>query len=138
MLLSISCRLRLSRQSVPASSTARAASCVRNSSVCQFDLAHAAGGIDPRGERIADGPRRDGSFLHRRIPAIRAAMPTRRGFSSAFKPSCDHRAVLARQGHHVRNRAEAEEITVLIQERFLLALRWRQASLNATPTPAIP
>ena len=84
-------------------------------------LAHAPGGVDARRERIADRPRGDGALLH-------GAFGHQRGDADALRvgqrpqAAGDHRAVLARQRHDVRDGAEAQKITVLVQQLLLVAL----------------
>ena len=84
------------------------------------DLAHAPSGIDPGRKRIADGsggdpPVADAALRHqgREADALR--------IFQTFQALGDHGAVLARQGHDVRHRAEAEEIAVFPQQRRRVA-----------------
>ena len=88
-------------------------------------LAQAAGRIDARREREADGRGRDGAAL--RAALVQQCADARPGAGVDLRQPLRHEiAVLAREGHDVRHRADGDEVAVFAQDPVAAALERAQ------------
>ena len=98
-------------------------------------LAQTAGRVDARREREADGRGRDGAALGAAL-VQHARMPGR-GAGVDLRQSLRHKvAVLAREGHDVRHRADGDQVTVIAQDPVTVALERAQELIGHTHTQA--
>ena len=88
-------------------------------------LAQAAGRIDARREREADGRGRDGAALRAALVQQRADARPGAGVDLC-QPLRHEIAVLAREGHDVRHRADGDEVAVFAQHLFAAAFERAQ------------
>ena len=88
-------------------------------------LAQTAGRVDARREREADGRGRDGAALGAAL--VQQCADARPGAGVDLRQSLRHKvAVLAREGHDVRHRADGDQVTVIAQDPVTVALERAQ------------
>ena len=84
-------------------------------------LAHAAGGVDPRGEAVPHGGGVDGPVQGTRLHH-QGVQPPAAGLFQVVEPHPDDGAVLPQKLHHVGHRAHGGQVGVLLEEGVVALL----------------